>query len=161
MLVRNIPVGSGVTVYDKKDNTTLLLLVHNAIDYKAQDTSLLSTNQMRYNNVDVCDTHQKYTVGGRKGLFRIKVKDHELPFRMHNGLAMLPLCFSTEENLNDSNIQVVTLTSTAPWKPANISGYNFTPNADMEYYKRLGIFRPINFQVTPLKINLKLLQIST
>ena len=53
-----------MTAYDKEDETTVLVLVHEAIDHTDQDHTMLSTNQMRHAGVDVCDTHPKFLMGG-------------------------------------------------------------------------------------------------
>ena len=93
-----------VTAYDKDDGTTLLIVVDNAIDMTSQSMAILSTNQMRHRGVDVCDVHHKFTVGDRKGLFRIKVGNHELPLTMYNGLAMLRFRYPSDDELSDDTI---------------------------------------------------------
>ena len=56
MVLKNLPIGTGVTAYDKDDGTTILLLVHEAIDHTSQENSLLSGNQLRNHAVDICET---------------------------------------------------------------------------------------------------------
>jgi hypothetical protein len=53
----------------------ILVVVNEAIYHTTQPHTMLSTNQMRYHGVDVCDVHPKFTSGGQKGKFRIKIGD--------------------------------------------------------------------------------------
>jgi len=73
----------------------------------------LSTNQMRPRGVDVCDVHHKFTVGDKKGLFRIKIGNHVLPLSMCNGIAMLPFRYSSDVDLSDDTLEVIELISAA------------------------------------------------
>ena len=103
---------------------------------------MLSTNQLRHHGVDVCDVHPKFASGGRKGLFRIKVDDHILPFKIENGLATLNFRKPTDEELDscddvlelDSCDDVLELTSDAQWDPEYLMGNNFTPGSDHHFY---------------------------
>ena len=71
-----------------------------------------------------------------KGKFRIKVGDHELPFRMEDGLATLTFHHPTDEELEKWE-GVISLTSLARWDPANITGNNFLPGAAHDLIDRL------------------------
>ena len=133
MTVENLKIGSGVAAFDKPDGTTVLVLCHEAIDYTSQPHTMLSTNQLRHHGVDVCDVHPKFATGGRKGLFRIKVGEHELPFKMENGLATLTFRTPTDDELEHCN-EVIELTSEALWDPEYLSGNNFTPGGDHHFY---------------------------
>ena len=129
-------IGSGVAAYDKSDGSTILLLVNEAIDHCSQPNTMLSLNQMRHYGVDVCDVHPHFTNGGRQGLFRIKVGDHELPFRMENGLAALKVRRPTDSELVDC--EVVRLTADSHWDPSYLQGNNFIPGSDKHTYLRSG-----------------------
>jgi hypothetical protein len=102
-------IGSGIAAYDKSEGSTVLLLVNEGIEHCSQPNTMLSLNQMHHHGVDVCDVHPKFTNSGRKGLFRIKVREHEFPFRMENGLTALKLRRPTDSELVDC--EVVRLTS--------------------------------------------------
>ena len=110
LMVDDKKIGTGVAAFDKKDGTTLLVLVHESIDHTDHDHTILSTNQLRHCGVDICDIHPKFSTGGRQGLLRIKIGDHELPFKMENALATLKFRRPTEEELDNCD-QVVQLTS--------------------------------------------------
>ena len=113
-------------------------MVNNAIDMTSQSMAILSSNQMRHRGVDVCDVHHKFTVGDRKGLFRIMVGNHELPRTMYNGLAVLPFRYPSDDELSDDTLEVIELTLAAGWKPSYVSGNNFTPGADNHCYHKSG-----------------------
>ena len=113
IMKKNVKIGTSVTAYDKDDCTTLLIVINNAIDMTSQSMTILLSNQMRHRGVDVCDVHHKFTVGDRKGLFRIKVGNHELPLTMYNGLAMLPFRYPSDDELSDDTLEVIELTSAA------------------------------------------------
>jgi len=135
---KNLKIDTGVTAYDKDDGTTLLIVVNNAIDMTSQSIAILSSNQMRHRGVVVCDVHHKFTVGDRKGLFRIKVGNHELPLTMYNGLAKLTFRYPSDDELSDDTLEVIELTSATGLKPSSVSGNNFTPGADKHYYHNSG-----------------------
>ena len=107
----NLPIGTGVTAYDKDDGTTILLLVHKAIDHTSQENSLLSGNQLRNHAVDICETHQNFAVNGRPGKLRMKVDEHIIPFTMKNSLASMYFRHPTEDELEECD--VIQLTSDA------------------------------------------------
>ena len=72
----DLKIGSGVTAFDKGDGTTVLLLVHEGIDYTSQPNTMISCNQLRYHGIDVCDVHPSFKSGDRARLFRIKAGIH-------------------------------------------------------------------------------------
>ena len=133
MTVGNLKIGTGVAAYDKADGTTLLVIVNEGIDYTTQPNTMLSDAQLRQNGVDVCAVHPKYSTGGRKGLFRIKVGEHELPFNMESCMTALTFRRPTEDELETCD-QVIELTSDAQWDPDYITGNNFTSSADHHFY---------------------------
>ena len=113
--VNNLKIGIAVAAYDLPSGETVLVMINEAIDYTVQDYTMLSLNQMRHHGVDVCDAHPKFVSGGRQGLFRIKVKDVELPFRMENALATIRFRPATLDEIE--NCEVIQLTSETQWDP--------------------------------------------
>ena len=106
MVKNNFKIVTDVTAFDKDNGTTVLIVVNNAINMSAQSMPILSTCQMRHRGVDVCDVHHNFTVGDRKGLFRIKVGYHELPLILSNGLAMLPFRYTSESYVRGHRVNL-------------------------------------------------------
>ena len=98
MELEDLRTGTAVAVFDKLDGSTILVMVDETIEHPTQECFMLSVNQMRHHGIDVCDMQPKFATEGRKGLFRIKVNDHELPFELVNGLASLHFRKTTELN---------------------------------------------------------------
>ena len=69
LIIDNMKIGTGVTAFDKPDGETILVMVNEGIDHTRQDNTLLATNQMHHNGVDVCITHQKFIQKERPVLF--------------------------------------------------------------------------------------------
>ena len=136
MVKSDLKIGTGVAAYDLPDGTTILVVVNEGIDHTTQPHTMLSTNQMRQHGVDVCDVHPKFTSGGQKGKFRIKVGDYELPFKMVNGIAALTFRLPTFEEMEKCD--VVRLTASAVWDPEDLTGNSFTPGSDPHFYERAG-----------------------
>ena len=135
LVIEDKKIGTGVAAFDKPDGETILVLCKEAIDHTSQDNTMLSSNQMKHNGIDVCDTHPRFAVGGRPGLFRIKVKEHVLPFRMENSLATLTFRRPTDDELETCD--VIELTSPARWNPAFLTGDNFYQGADHDFYAKV------------------------
>ena len=92
----------------------MLVLVNEGIDHTTQDNTMLSTNQLRQNGCDVCDTHPYWIIHDKPGLYRIKKHGLELHFEMVNSLSSLIFRYPTTEELEDKHIKVMELTS-AEW----------------------------------------------
>ena len=104
LIIDDMKIGTGVTAFDKPDGETILVMVNEGIDHTKQDNTLLATNQMHHNGVDVCITHQKFISKGTPGAFRLAKGGHELPFYMENSLASLAFRYPSDEELLDENI---------------------------------------------------------
>ena len=86
LIIDDMKIGTADTAFDKPNGETILVIVE-GIDHTSQDNTLLATNQMHHNGVDVCITHQKFISKGTPGAFRLAKGGHELPF--YNSLASL------------------------------------------------------------------------
>ena len=113
LMIDDMKIGTGVAAFDKPDGETILVMVHEGIDHTKQNNTLLATNQMHHNGVDVCITHQKFISKGTPGAFRLAKGGHELPFYMDNSLASLTFRYPSDAELNDETIKVVTFRSNA------------------------------------------------
>ena len=60
------PIGLAVTAVDLPSKETIILLLGEAIDHTDQDTSVLSTYQVRSYGVDLCDISKQHTVASRQ-----------------------------------------------------------------------------------------------
>ena len=70
LIIDDMKIGTGVTAFDKPDGETILVMVNEGIDHTGHDNTLLATNQMHHNGVDVCITHPKFISKGTPGRFR-------------------------------------------------------------------------------------------
>ena len=136
LIINDMKIGTGVTAFDKPDGETILVIVNEEIDHASQDNTLLSTNQLRHNGVDVCERHQKLIIQGGPGAFRIAVSGHELACTMEHSLTSLAFRYPTADELEVVDMKVVQLTSAAQWDPENLSGNDFLPGADMHYARK-------------------------
>ena len=127
-------IGTGVAAYDLQDGTTVLVMIFEAIDHTDQPNSMLATNQIRHHGIDVCDVHPNFTVGGRSGLFRIKLDDVEFSFEMENSLAPLRLRRPTETKLEKCD--VYQMTSDAEWDPSALLGIILRPESTIIIMRR-------------------------
>ena len=134
LIIDDMKIGTGVTAFDKPDGETILVMMNEGIDHTKQDNTLLATNQIHHNSVDVCTTHQKFISKGTPGEFRLAKGGHELPFYMENSLASLAFRYPTEEELEDERIEVVQLTSEAQRDPEILCGNDFLPALYKEVY---------------------------
>ena len=117
-----------VTAYDHADGTTVLLMIHEGIDYTSQPNSIISVSQARYHGVDICDRHPRFKVNGVPGSFRINRNSVEFPFTMEKGLVSLRIRKPTDAEID--TCPVVEITSDAPWDPSYLTGDTFTPGVD-------------------------------
>ena len=83
LIIDNMKIGTGVTAFDKPDGEIILVMVN-------EDNTLLATNQMHHDGVDVCITHQNLISKGTPGEFRLAKGGHELPFYMETAWLLLP-----------------------------------------------------------------------
>ena len=136
LVKKDLKIGTGVAAFDLPDGETMLVMINEAIDHTGQENTMLSSNQLRHNGCDVDDTYPLFIIQGKPGTFRIALGDNELIFTMVNGLASLTFRYPTEEELEDKNIRVMCLTSSAQWDQENLNGNNFLPRADLHYANR-------------------------
>ena len=104
---KNMKRGTGVAAYDMAEGETVLVMMNEAIDHTTQDNKILSTNQLRHNSCDVCDTHPHFIIHDKPGRYRIKKSGLELRFEMVNSLSSLIFRYPTNEELEDEQIKVI------------------------------------------------------
>ena len=137
LVKKDLRIGTGVAAFNTAEGETMLVMINEGIDHTTQDNIIISTNQLRQNGCDVCDTHPYFIIHDKPGLYRIKKRGLELPFEMVNSLSSLIFRYPTAEELENEHIKVLELTSAAQWDPENLIGYNFLPHADLHYPTKL------------------------
>jgi hypothetical protein len=73
----NVPICQGLTAYDCDNGTTVILVVNEALGVAGQETTLLSTNQLRYHGLVVDDCSKHLSRGASKSTHSIYIPEQD------------------------------------------------------------------------------------